>query len=94
MDPARAGFRRPGRLLPPLYERWRRGGEGERHRGAARAFRLREPVGALGEGDLAHLLFRGFDGAAGVRFGARPDASLLRTLFPEQDFVVWRADAF
>ena len=53
-----------------------------------------EPVDALGEGGLAHLLFRGFDGAAGERFGARPDASLLRTLFPEQDFVVWRADAF
>jgi hypothetical protein len=49
-----------------------------------------------GAGELvpSHLLFRGFDGAAGKRFDARPDSSLLRRLFPEQDFVVWRADAF
>jgi hypothetical protein len=53
-----------------------------------------EPADALGEEDLAHLLFRGFDDAAGKRFDARPDSSLLQTLFPEQDFVVWRADAF
>jgi predicted GNAT family N-acyltransferase len=49
---------------------------------------------ALGEGDLAHLLFRGFDDVGKERLGAREDASLLRTLFPTQDFVVWRADAF
>jgi hypothetical protein len=53
-----------------------------------------ELANALGEEELAHLLFRGFDGAAGKRFDARPDSSLLRTLFPKQDFVVWRADAF
>lgn len=51
-------------------------------------------VDALGEGDLAHLLFRGFDAVGEERFGAREDASLLRRLFPEQDFVVWRADPF
>ena len=53
-----------------------------------------EPANALGEDELAHLLFHGFDAAAGERFDARSDSSLLRTLFPEQDFVVWRADAF
>jgi predicted N-acetyltransferase YhbS len=42
-----------------------------------------EPADALGEEDLAHLLFRGFDDAAGKRFDARPDSSLLQTLFPE-----------
>lgn len=51
-------------------------------------------VNALDEGDLAHLLFRGFDAVGEGRLGAREDASLLRTLFPVQDFVVWRADAF
>ncbi len=51
-------------------------------------------VEALGEGGLAHLLFRGFDAVGEERLGAREDASLLRTLFPAQDFVVWRADAF
>jgi predicted N-acetyltransferase YhbS len=51
-------------------------------------------VDALGEGDLAHLLFRGFDTVGEERLGAREDASLLRTLFPAQDFVVWRADPF
>jgi hypothetical protein len=49
---------------------------------------------ALGEGDLAHLLFRGFDAVGEERLGAREDASLLRTLFPAQDFVVCRADPF
>jgi len=51
-------------------------------------------VDPLVEGDLAHLLFRGFDAVGEERLGAREDASLLRTLFPAQDFVVWRADAF
>jgi N-acetylglutamate synthase-like GNAT family acetyltransferase len=51
-------------------------------------------VDTLGEGDLAHLLFRGFDAVGEERLGAREDASLLRTLFPAQDFVVWRAGAF
>ena len=50
-----------------------------------------EPADALDESEFAHLLFRGFDDAASKRFDARP---LLRTLFPEQDFVIWQADAF
>ena len=53
-----------------------------------------QAVDALGEEDLAHLLFRGLDDVGKERLGAREDASLLRTLFPAQDFVVWRADAF
>lgn len=48
----------------------------------------------LDERAFAHLLFRGFDGAAGDLIGAQPNSSLLRVLFPEQDFVIWRADAF
>ncbi len=51
-------------------------------------------VGALGEEDLAHLFFRGFDAVGKERLCAREDVSLLRTLCPVQDFVVWRADAF
>ncbi len=50
--------------------------------------------GALDEREFAHLLLRGFDDAASEWLGARPDSSLLRVLFPAQDFVVWRADAF
>ena len=53
-----------------------------------------EPADALDESEFARLLFRGFDEAAGKRFGARSDSPLLRTLFPEQDFVIWRSDAF
>ena len=49
---------------------------------------------ALDERAFAHLLFRGYDAAADERLGARPDSALLRGLFPEQDFVLWRADAF
>jgi predicted GNAT family N-acyltransferase len=48
---------------------------------------------SLNEGAFAHLLFRGFDAAA-QRIGADQDLTFLRVLFPEQDFVVWRADAF
>jgi predicted N-acetyltransferase YhbS len=58
------------------------------------ASRKGEPSEALDEGRFAHLLFRGFDGAADERIGANRDPSLLRVLFPEQDFVIWRADAF
>ena len=29
-----------------------------------------------------------------LRLGARPTHPLLRALFPEEDFVVWRAHAF
>lgn len=49
---------------------------------------------SLNEGLLAHLLFLGFGGAADERIGANQDPSLLRVLFPKQDFVVWPADAF
>ncbi len=49
---------------------------------------------SLGERAFAHLLLRGFDDAAGERVGTVRDPSLLAALFPEQDFVVWRADAF
>jgi hypothetical protein len=49
---------------------------------------------SLNEGAFAHLLFRGFDAAADERIGADQDLTFLRVLFPEQDFVVWRADAF
>ncbi len=49
---------------------------------------------SLDERAFAHLLFRGFDAAAVERVGNVRDPPLLRVLFPEQDFVVWRADAF
>jgi GNAT superfamily N-acetyltransferase len=48
----------------------------------------------LDERAFVHLLFRGFDGSAGDSIGAQPNSSLLQVLFPEQDFVIWRADAF
>lgn len=47
----------------------------------------------LDERAFAHLLFRGFDGSACDFIGAQ-NSSLLRVLFPQQDFVIWRADAF
>ncbi len=49
---------------------------------------------SVDERAFAHLLFRGFDAAADERVGTVRDPSLLRVLFPEQDFVVWRADVF
>ena len=49
---------------------------------------------SLNEEELAHLLFHGFDTAAAELFDGRPDAPLLRALFPPQDFVLWMADAF
>jgi hypothetical protein len=48
----------------------------------------------LDERAFVHLLFRGFDGSASDFIGAQPNSSLLQVLFPEQDFVIWRADAF
>jgi hypothetical protein len=48
----------------------------------------------LGEGDLAHLLFHGFDATAAIRLEYRDDADLLRSLFPAQDFIIWPTDAF
>jgi predicted N-acetyltransferase YhbS len=53
-----------------------------------------DPTNALDERAFAHLLFRGFDEDAEARLGVGQDLSLLRTLFPEQDFVVWGSDAF
>jgi predicted N-acetyltransferase YhbS len=49
---------------------------------------------SVDERAFAYLLLRGFDVAADERVGTVRDSSLLRVLFPEQDFVVWRADAF
>ncbi len=49
---------------------------------------------ALDEAAFGHLLFRGFDATAGTRLAERPDAALLRALFPPQDFVIWPSDAF
>jgi predicted N-acetyltransferase YhbS len=49
---------------------------------------------ALTEAELAHLLYHGFDAAAGALFDGRPESPLLRALFPAQDFVIWQADAF
>jgi predicted N-acetyltransferase YhbS len=49
---------------------------------------------SVDERAFAHLLFRGFDAAADERVGTVRDSSLLQVLFPEQDFVVWRADVF
>ena len=45
------------------------------------------------ERTLTHLLFRGFDSSARDFIGAQ-NSSLLRVLLPEQDFVIWGADAF
>ncbi len=59
--------------------------------GAATA---RSPAPALDERALAHLLFHGFDGTASAHLGPRADETLLRALFPPQDFVIWQADAF
>lgn len=47
----------------------------------------------LNERTFAHLLFHGLDETA-VHLGVQADSDLLRVLFPEQDFVIWRADAF
>jgi len=52
------------------------------------------PANARSSSAFAHLLFRGFDEDAEARLGVGQDLSLLRKLFPEQDFVVWRSDAF
>lgn len=54
----------------------------------------RDMRACLNEGDLAHLLFHGFDPMATELLDGRSDTELLRTLFPAQDFVVWPADAF
>jgi predicted N-acetyltransferase YhbS len=53
-----------------------------------------DPRASLNEGELAHLLFHGYDAAAAERFHGRENAPLLETLFPAQDFVIWPADAF
>ena len=51
-------------------------------------------VPQLNEREFAHLLFHGFDARAHHHFGKRRDSPFLRVLFPEQDFVIWQADAF
>jgi GNAT superfamily N-acetyltransferase len=48
----------------------------------------------LGESDLAHLLFHGFDATAAARLEDREDADMLGSLFPAQDFIVWPSDQF
>jgi N-acetylglutamate synthase-like GNAT family acetyltransferase len=53
-----------------------------------------EPLPELSEPALAHLLLRGFDRAAEPLVGDRVAHTLIRALFPEQDFVIWPADAF
>ncbi len=53
-----------------------------------------DPRVCLNEGELAHLLFHGFDQMAAELLDGRSDAALLRALFPAQDFVIWPADAF
>jgi predicted N-acetyltransferase YhbS len=53
-----------------------------------------EPANVLDERAFAHLVFRGFAEDTEERLDAGQDLSLLRELFPEQDFVVWRSDAF
>lgn len=53
-----------------------------------------EATSSLDEGTFAHLLFHGFDRRAGNIIGDSPDVPCLRVLFPEQDFVIWPADAF
>ena len=53
-----------------------------------------EATPSLDEGAFAHLLFHGFDERAGNVIGDASDAPCLRVLFPEQDFVIWPADAF
>lgn len=49
---------------------------------------------ALNELEFAHLLFHGFDERAKNLIEDRMDTSLLRVLFPKQDFVIWQADSF
>jgi predicted acetyltransferase len=51
-------------------------------------------VSLLDERELAHLLFHGFDERAYHVLGKRRDSPFLQVLFPEQDFVIWQADAF
>ena len=48
----------------------------------------------LNEREFAHLLLHGFDERAGNIIGKPLDSSFLRVIFPEQDFVIWQADAF
>ena len=58
-----------------------------------RAAEVREVVVLLNEDQFAHLLFHGFDERANHIIGEQFDRSFLRALFPEQDFVIWAADA-
>ena len=58
------------------------------------AAEVREALPSLNEDQFAHLLFHGFDKRAEHIIGEQLDRSFLRVLFPEQDFVIWTADAF
>lgn len=49
---------------------------------------------SLNEGAFAHLLFHGCDERAGSTMGNVVNIPCLQVLFPEQDFVIWQADAF
>lgn len=53
-----------------------------------------ETTPSLDEGAFAHLLFHGCDERAGSTIGDVVNMPYLRVLFPEQDFVIWQADAF
>jgi ribosomal protein S18 acetylase RimI-like enzyme len=53
-----------------------------------------ETVPSLDERESAHLLFHGFDERANNLLKKELDSSFLQILFPEQDFVIWQADAF
>jgi ribosomal protein S18 acetylase RimI-like enzyme len=55
---------------------------------------IAETVPALNELEFAHFLFHGFDKHAKNLIEDRMDTSLLRVLFPKQDFVIWQADNF
>jgi hypothetical protein len=55
---------------------------------------IRTRLASLSEADLGHLLFHGYDPVAARRFGHLQDADVLRSLFPEQDFIIWPSDAF
>ena len=67
---------------------------------ATRGYIRMNPSGVIGaqssvdEQEFAHLLFHGFDERANNLPGKQADSSFLRALFPQQDFVIWQADAF
>ena len=48
----------------------------------------------LTEEEFGQLLLHGYDTTAGELLGGRLDHARLHAMFPEQDFVIWQADAF